>query len=142
MTIPVKSGIVSHYYGVLMHIQFDKPYCVLQFTKGRKYWVEVSIQEVLANLPEAVFLKCKRSAIINLCYLKSFHENPPTIEMADGVTFSLSKHNVLEYRMMTKRLDDLAPPCPICYPCTDKKCKSQALLCRKSRERDDLITKT
>ena len=116
MTIPVKSGIVNLFYGELMYIKFEKPFCILHFTKSRKYWVEISVREMMAHLPEAVFLKCKRSAILNLSYLKGCYDHPPTIVMADGERFSFSKQNVLNFQMMSSRLHDLSPSMPHLLP--------------------------
>ena len=135
MAIPIKSGIVTRYYGELMYIKYDKPYCWLYFIKNNKFLVEFSIQELFDNLPEASFLKCKRSAILNICYLRSFTEDSMMAEMADGTTLNLSKKNVLTIREMIKNLSEISPQCPICYPCTDEKCESQILFCSRMKNR-------
>jgi len=130
MQIPVKSKIELRYYGELMYIIFDKPYCVMYFTKKRKYWVEVSLKEMMDNLPEAVFLPCKRSVIINVCYLKSLDKKNRMIELEDGSKFKLSKENVLACEEMMSRLTDLAPPCHGCFSCDDEQCDQMILICR------------
>ena len=98
MAIPVKTGIVTGYYGELMYIQFDKPYCLLNFTGKNRYMVEVSLQYIIDNLPEGMFLKCRRSAILNVCYCKELINTPPTAVMEDGVKIRLTKLNVWDLK--------------------------------------------
>ena len=131
MVIPIKSKFEICYYGQLMYIIFDKPYCILHTTKNKPYWVEVPLKDIEDRLPETAFLKCKRSVIINLCYLKSFNRKPPEVEMEDGAKFELSKQNMLDLELMMNKLHDIAPPCPICFPCLDDQCESQALFCKR-----------
>jgi hypothetical protein len=51
--------------------------------------------------------------------------------MVDGAKFDISKQNVLELSLMMSRLNDISPPCPICYPCMEDKCASQAFFCNR-----------
>ena len=131
MVIPFKSRSEICYYGQLMYIQFSKPYCILHVTNNKPYWIDVPLKEIENKLPEAAFLKCKRSVIINLCYLKSINRKPPEVEMVDGAKFDLSKQNLLDLEWMMSRLQDIAPPCPVCYPCLEDTCKSQAPFCKR-----------
>ena len=130
MEIPVKSGIDIHYYGDLMYIKFDKPYCSLYFADKTKYTVEISLQSMKNNLPNATFMKCKRSAIVNLCYCKHLRTNPPGIVMEDGEKFKLSKQNVPEFRSKINNLAHISPPCPEFYKCRRDECESLGLFCR------------
>ena len=136
LSIPDKSKCKIFYYGELMYIKFDKPYCIFYFTKKRIHWIKVSLKEIADKLPEAVFLKCQRSVIINLCYLKGFDKNPLMVEMVDGTKFELTKQNRVELDLMLGRLKDIAPPCPICYPCLEDKCERQALFCKRLNVHD------
>jgi len=133
MIIPVTSGIEIRYYGELMYIIYDEPYCSLHFTKNKKILVKVALQFWADNLPEAPFQKCKRSAIINLCYLKGFTVNPPMIEMVDERKITLSKINLLILKDRMTQLPQISPVCPICYPCPEEECKSQKLFCRRKK---------
>ena len=67
---------------------------------------------MMNNLPEAVFLLCKRSAILNVYHFKSFEKNPPMIEMANGEQFKLSKRNAIDFRLMIETMPDISNPYP------------------------------
>ena len=82
------------------------------------------------HLPDGAFLLCKRSVIVNLCYLKRFVGNPPMIEMTDGTQFNLSKKKAQDFEEKIDNLPAISTPCPVCYPCKEK-CEKQALLCGK-----------
>ena len=142
MLISAKSGKVKRFYGELMYIKYEKPYCVFHFKEGPKYWIEVPLQYMIDNLPDATFLVCKRSAILNLIYFKNFTANPPMIEMLDGEKFKLSKQNALKFNEMLSQLPQLSPLCPICYPCKNETCKSQALFCRRNKTQQNNEPKT
>ena len=72
MGIAINTGVVFRHYGELMYVIFDKPYCVLYFTGSAKYKIEIPLQYIEDNLPEGIFMKCKRSAILNIFYCKEF----------------------------------------------------------------------
>ena len=131
MGIPEKGVIITHYYGDLMYILVDKPYCDLYFTGNIKYHFEVTLKELMEHLPKAGFLLCKRSAVANLCYMKRFRKNPPTIVMNDDTIFKLSRKNKIELEEMLNRIPRISPPCTPCYTCTDAKCESQIVFCRR-----------
>ena len=133
MVIPIEIGIVTHYYGELMYILFDKPYCVLHFTGNTKYRVEVTLQSMIDNLPESGFIKCKRSAIINICYYKSFRKMGAEIVMEDGAKFKLSKQNVHDFKLIVRNLPNISPPCPACHSCKDNGCESRLAFCRRKK---------
>ena len=98
-----------------------------------KYVIDVSLQHIMDNLPDAAFIKCKRSVIINICYYRSYRKNPPMVVMDDGQKFNLSKKNMIEFEMMTKRIPRISPPCKACYSCTDIDCESQVVFCRRKK---------
>ena len=133
MVIPIETGCVTHYYGELIYILFDKPYCVLYFTGNIKYRVETSLRYMMDNLPELGFMKCKRSVIINICYYKSFRKIVPEVVMEDGASFKLSRQNVLDFKMMIKCLPNMSPPCPACHICADNDCGSRLAFCRRKK---------
>ena len=131
MEIRDKARKEIRYYGELMYVKFDKPYCDLFFTKKRKYTVESTLKHLMDKLPEAAFLICKRSAVINLCYIRVIDRNPPMVEMEDVAILELSDKNLKDLERMRSRLNDIAPPCPICYPCKEHSCESQMLFCKR-----------
>ena len=131
MVIPVETGVDVRYYGELMYIIFDKPYCWLHFTENTKYKVEVTLKDMMDNLPKEVFMKCKRSAILNLCYCKVFRKKPPVIVMDDGEKFMLSRQNVQDFRRMTNILPRISPPCHTCYTCRNDKCENRVIFYQK-----------
>ena len=133
MMIHTETGFVAHYYGELMYVLFDKPYCVLHFTGNSKYWVEVSLQYMIDNLPESGFMKCKRSAIINICYNKSFKKIGSEIVMEDGARIKLSKQNIFDLKLIIKCLPNISPPCPVCHRCADHACESRLAFCRRKK---------
>ena len=131
MMIESDSGFDIHYYGELMYIKFNKPDFDFYFTGNKNYTIEISLQYMLENLPPA-FTKCKRSAILNLCYIRHFRKkNPPKIIMDDGCEFKLSRKNVPEIDAKIKRLSRISPPCPVCYTCENIECDSQVVFCRQ-----------
>ena len=131
MSIPDKKGIDTHFYGDLMYIMVDKPYCDLFFAGNIKCHVEVSIKEMMNNLPKAGFIQCNRSAIANLCYMKRFNKNPRTLEMSDGTIIKLSSLNMYEFENILKSTPRISPPCRNCYICTEDECESRVVFCRR-----------
>ena len=141
MIIPVKNGTDARYYGDLMFVLFDKPDCILHFADGEKYKVEVALKHVMEHLPKGVFLKCKRSAILNLCHFKQFRKKPPMITMNDGAKFSLTKQNAQEFMLIIDQLTRFSPPCPICYTCRHENCKNRTLFCLPDNQNNEQMAK-
>ena len=139
MGIPDKGVITPHYYGDLMYIEVDKPYCDLYFTGNIKYHIEVTLKEMIENLPKAGFFLCKRSPVVNLCYIKRFNfkNNPPKIVMTDDNIFMLSKKNKLELEEMLKSTPRISPPCTPCYTYSDDECESKIVFCRRKELRQE-----
>ena len=142
MAIFAESEINARFYGNLMYIKFDKPYCWLHFTENEEFKVEIPLKVMTDNLPKAGFFKCKRSAVVNICYLLRLKVHSRTIEMNDGTTFKLSKQDVNDFRQLLKRTPRLSPPCTDCHSCTNDTCESQIVFCRrieaKPREQADM----
>ena len=82
MAISTETGIVFRLYDDLMYILFDKPYCLLHFTGNNKYMVHVSLKHMMDNLPKGAFMKCKRSAILNVHCCKEFRKISSKVVMA------------------------------------------------------------
>ena len=131
MAIFAESEINARFYGNLMYIKFDKPHCWLYFTENEKFKVEIPLKEMTDNLPKAGFMKCKRSAVVNICYFKKLIGHSRTIEMNDGTTFKLSKQDVNDFRQLLKRTPRISPPCTDCNSCTNDNCESQIVFCRR-----------
>ena len=131
MLIFRKSEKVTHYYGELMYIRYEKPYCHLFFADKHNSWIEMSITTLMDYLPDSVFLMCKRSTIVNLCYFKRLTYDPLTIEMSDGEKFAISKANALDFNLMIETIQELSPSCPDCFACKPD-CKKQPLYCRQN----------
>ena len=130
-----KREMITHYYGDLMYIMVDKPYCDLYFAGNFKYRVVITLKEMMEHLPKAGFMICKRSALVNLCYMKRFKKNPPMIVMNDDTIFNLSKQNKIELEEMMNSTPRISPPCTPCYTCTDNECESQVVFCRRKELR-------
>ena len=128
MEIAISTGLVFRYYGELMYIIFDKPYCVLHFTGNTKYRVEATMQYVWDKLPDGMFLKCKRSAILNIFYCREFKKIPRLLIMEDGMEIKLSQRNVSDFKYMTGNFglsNTFKPPCGGCYNCIIEKCEKK-----------------
>lgn len=123
--LAIETGFVSHYYGELMYIKFDKPYCLLHFTENIKYTIEIPLHYVMNNLPKAGFMRCNRSTIINLCYFTSFQKITSEIVMEDGAKFRLSRKNVLDFKLMMHNMPITSPPCSLCNRCTNDACEGR-----------------
>ena len=52
------NSVFVRFYGELMYIVFDKPYCIFYFTGDQKRRVEVNLHDVFDNLPEKRNLIC------------------------------------------------------------------------------------
>ena len=109
MEIPVKNGADARYYGELMYVIYDAPYCKLSFVDNTNYTVETSLQSIIDNLPEATFFKCNRSAVINICYYKGYRLKPPVIVTDDGKEFNLSRRNVKDFITIKNNLPRISP---------------------------------
>ena len=114
MAITAETGIVFRLYDDLMYILFDKPYCILHFTGNNKYMVGIRLQYVMDRLPKGSFIKCKRSAILNVHHCKEFRKNPPTAVMDDDKEIKLSQQNVLDFNWMIDCLSSTSPSCQVC----------------------------
>ena len=114
MAISVESGIVLRLYDDLMYILFDKPYCLLHFTGNSRYIIQVPLQFMADNLPKDVFMKCKRSAILNVRYCKELKKTRQTVVMDDGTEIKLTQQNALNFKWMIENMSGSSPPCKCC----------------------------
>jgi len=90
IVMPIKNGEVASYYSDLMYIKYKDSYCWLFFSGGQKYSLDISLAELLKNLPQKPFFRCKRTEVVNLCYYSEFRENPAVLILEYGSEFSLS----------------------------------------------------
>ena len=128
MEIPVKSGIIARYYGELKYIVYNAPYCWFYFADDTKYKVETTIQYMVQNLPKA-FVRCNRSAIINICYYREYRIPLSEVEMVDSKVFVLSRYNTVTFNKLRISLPRISPPFISCYTCTCD-CNSKTAVCR------------
>ena len=100
IAITAETGIVFRHYDELMYVLFDKPYCSLYFTGNSRYMLQVSLQKIMEKLPKTTFMKCKRSAVLNVGYCKELRKIPQIVVMDDGREIKLSKSNILTFSWM------------------------------------------
>ena len=131
MEILVETGIIARYYGELMYVIYDAPYCWLHFTGKNRYRVVVTMKKLMDNLPNASFFRCKRSTIFNVCYYKEYVMAKSMVVMEDGREFKLTRRNILNFNAMRNDISRISPPCTTCYTCTNKKCESRVTFCRQ-----------
>ena len=131
MAISAKGDIHVRSYANLKYIKCDKPHCLLYFTGEEELEVEITLKELIDNLPKAGFMKCNRSSILNICYLKDLIRHSRLIEMKDGTKFKLSKKVMSDIQPLLKSAPRLSPRCHDCYTCTDENCASQIVFCRR-----------
>ena len=131
MEISVKNGVVARYYGELMYIMYDAPYCWLYFADNTKYKIEATMRYLIDNLPEA-FIRCNRSVILNVCYYREYRITLSEVVMDDNRVFTLSRFNSLRFNAMRTSLPRISPPCANCYTCTDE-CESRSVFCRRKK---------
>ena len=136
MIIPTKTGTIYRYYSELKYVIFDKPYCSFHFADGDIYIVEDNLCNIMENLPEDIFLKCKRAAILNVCYCKELKTNPPTALMRDGKEIRLSKCNVPDFKNMMINAKQASPLCKKCYACINEKCVNRDVICQNPKKND------
>jgi len=99
MEIPFKNGEVVLYYSDLIYAECDKPSCKLYFEGDKNiYSIEISLRQLLENLPCKPFFQCNRQNIINLCRYKSYNTKPPVIVMNNGKELSLSFRKIAGFR--------------------------------------------
>jgi hypothetical protein len=133
MEIAVENGADVRYYGELMYIIYDAPYCNLYFSDNTDYKVETSLQTIMDNLPKTTFFRCNRSVIINICYYKKYRIQPPVIAIDDGKEFKLSRRNVKDFVKMKTDLPRILPSCPKCHTCKIEECESRIIFCRREK---------
>ena len=133
MEILVETGIIARYYGELMYIIYDAPYCWLYFTGKNRYRVVIPLKKLMDNLPTASFIKCKRSFVLNVCYYKEYVVTKSMVVMEDGREFNLTRRNVLNFNTMRNNISRISPPCTRCYSCTKEKCNKRVTFCRQQK---------
>jgi DNA-binding LytR/AlgR family response regulator len=129
MEIPVKTGVIVRYYGELMYVIYDAPYCWLYFVGKVKYKIEAAMQYVLDNLPES-FVRCNRSVILNLCYYKEYRMISSEVVMEDDMVFSLSRLNTHKFNAMRINMPYISLPYTCCYTC-EKECENKPIFSRR-----------
>ena len=102
--IVLKTGFVARYYDELMYIVYKKLRCTLHFVDKEKYTVETTLKDMENNLPEAAFVKCNRTTIVNLCHCKGYDKTISEIRMDDGEAFTLSRRNKTDFNAKRKNL--------------------------------------
>ena len=133
-----RTKVVARYYGELMYIIYDAPFCWLHFTDDKKYRVGIALQYMIDNLPIA-FIRCNRSVILNVCYYKEYDFNSLKVQMYNDWEFKLSRRNVKRFNAVRFKLPRISPPCSKCYICTAETCETMSFFCRKkSKEPFDL----
>jgi hypothetical protein len=133
MEIAVENGADARYYGELVYVIYDAPYCNLHFSDNTDYKVETSLQAIMDNLPEATFFRCNRSVIINICYYKRYRIQPPVIVIDDGKEFKLSRRNVKDFVMKKTDLPRISLSCPKCHTCKIEECERRIVFCRREK---------
>ena len=127
MEIRIETGVISRYYGELMYIIYDAPYCWLYFTGRNRYRIIVTMKSLMNNLPEASFVRCKRSVILNVCYYKEYDHTKSMVIMEDDREFKLTQPNIMKFNTIRNKIPHNSPPCPRCYTCTEEKCESRMI---------------
>jgi len=130
--IPVEGGEVARYYFDLMYVKYKKPYCWLYFSDGAKYIAEISVRDLMKNLPEKPFLQCNRTDIVNLRYYRGYDDDSMTVILEGGKKFGLSFCNLEAFKTKKANLKYLSPPCLRCLDCNKAKCKHFWLFCKAS----------
>jgi hypothetical protein len=131
--IAVENGADARFYGELMYVIYDAPYCKLYFSDNTDYKVETTLQSIMDKLPETTFFKCNRSVIINICYYKRYRIQPPVIVTDDGKEFKLSRRNVKNFEMVKADLPRISSSCPKCHTCKIEDCESRIVFCRRKK---------
>ena len=119
MEIPIKNGEAVFYYGDLMYVVCDKPFCYLHFVNEETiYSVEISLKRLFENLPQKVFFQCNRQNIINICHYKRYTVKPPEIVMNNGNKVPLSYRKIAAFKNLKSNLQHVlqssAENCPNC----------------------------
>ena len=133
MEIANDGKVTTRFYGELMYVIYDAPYCLLHFTDDKKYRVEATMQFVLDNLPIA-FIRCNRSVILNMCYYKEYDSMLMEVKMECGKHFKLSRRHLRNFKEARQSLPRISPPCQICYVCINEECKNRDVFyrCKKA----------
>ena len=129
---PVKSAVEKKGYKVCLKMATEEYYSL----KSKARLAGVTLSEYVRSVvkkSEGASIKCKRSAIINLCYCKSFRKNPPMIVMDNGAIFKMSKRNVQDFIRITNNLPRISPPCFTCYTCRNDKCENRMVFYQQKK---------
>ena len=132
--VPDDTKVVALYYGELMYIVYDSPYCWLHFTGNKKYKVETTLQYMLDNLPIA-FIRCNKSVILNVFYYEEYDQTSLMVRMNDGMKFKFARRRVRNFNETKLKLLRISPPCVNCYVCTNEKCENRMGFCLPEKVR-------
>jgi DNA-binding LytR/AlgR family response regulator len=131
MEIPVIKGNVSRYYSDLVYIEHDKPLSILYFSDGSKYTIEITLRQLMINLPCKAFFQCNRNNIINICRYEEYREEQPSILMDNKVILKLSHRKIKYFKKQKAELMRISPLCNRCLTCSNINCPDLLMFCRE-----------
>ncbi|WP_106828185.1 LytTR family DNA-binding domain-containing protein [Parabacteroides pacaensis] len=128
--ITLKTGFVSRYYDELIYVVYENLFCYLYFSDNKKLKADITLKNMMKNLPETVFVKCNRNTILNLCYCREYDKTINKIIMEDGEVFTLSRRNITDFNTKRKNLYHLSG-CINFNRCKKSNCNNKFVFCKR-----------
>jgi hypothetical protein len=108
-----------YYYGDIIYIIYDKPFCKIHFVDNSTFHICYPFNRLLKILPR-IFFQCKKSIIINLARMKQYNFKEMEIIMEDNTVFSLSYRRKNDFVKEKEGINRLTVPFKDCFLCESK----------------------
>lgn len=69
----------------ICYIQAEGNYCYIKLLDGKKYASKISLRQLLAKLPESLFIRIHKSFVLNLTYLEKIDTKERQVYVSDEV---------------------------------------------------------
>jgi len=120
---------IAHYYRDLMYIEYIDKFCRLHFAGGAEYIVNISLAKLYENIPDKPFVRCNRTAVINIFYFHVYDKTVHEITLEDGAKFTLSKRNIAIFKKKLDYMKYVSLPGPDCAGCDEQNCSDFRFFC-------------
>jgi DNA-binding LytR/AlgR family response regulator len=106
-----------YYYGDILYITYNKPYCkIFCLGRGKSHMLHYSLNILLKILPP-VFFRCERSVIINLARMKKYDFTSMKITMEDDHILPLANRKKNDFIKLKTSITNLTAPFQDCFSC-------------------------
>ena len=136
MEVPTQTGEAIYLYSDLVFATYENLFIKLYFTDGMSYKVEMSVKQLLQNLPQRAFFLCSRNTIINVCRYRSYDALEYEILMDNGMKVNVSSRKMTAFRKHKYSLPTMSLPCANSDTCVNENCPDRLLFCSPEKPDD------